>query len=79
MKVDVQDYVRRYLEFHEVEAEYILTERGAMDQLTSVVDDQHPDLILMGAYGVSLFQQIRNGSALDYMLRTSTIPLLICR
>ncbi len=79
VKADVQDYVRRYLEFHEVEAEYILTERGAMDQLTKIVDDQHPDLILMGAYGVSLFRQIRNGSALDYMLRESTIPLLICR
>ena len=79
VKADVQDYVRRYLEFHEVEAQYILTERGVMEQLKKIVDDQNPDLILMGAYGVSLLQQIRNGSALDYMLRTSTIPLLICR
>jgi nucleotide-binding universal stress UspA family protein len=79
VKADVQDYVRRYLEFHEVEAEYILTERGAMDQLKKTVDDQSPDLVLLGAYGVSLLRQIRNGSALDYMLRESTVPLLICR
>jgi nucleotide-binding universal stress UspA family protein len=79
VKADVQDYVRRYLEFHEVEAEYILTERGAMDQLKKTVDDQSPDLVLLGAYGVSLLRQIRNGSALDYMLRESSVPLLICR
>lgn len=79
VKADVHDDVRRYLEFHEVEAEYILSERGTMDQLKKTVDDQDPDLILMGAYGVSLLRQIRNGSALDYMLRESSIPLLICR
>ena len=79
VKADVQDYPRRYLEFHEVDAEYLLSDRGAMDQLKRIVDDQNPDLILMGAYGVSLLQQIRNGSALDYMLRESLVPLLICR
>ncbi len=79
VKADVHDYARRYLEFHEVEAEYILTERGAMDDLKKIVDDQNPDLVLMGAYGVSLLRQIRNGSALDYMLRESSVPLLICR
>jgi len=75
----VQDYPRRYLEFHEVEADYVLTERGAMDQLKKIVDDRNPDLILMGAYGVSMLRQIMDGSALDYMLRVSTVPLLICR
>jgi nucleotide-binding universal stress UspA family protein len=68
VKADVQDEVRRYLEFHEVEAEYILSERGAMDQLKKTVDDQNPDLILMGAYGVSVLRQIMDGSALDYMI-----------
>jgi nucleotide-binding universal stress UspA family protein len=79
VKTDVQEYVRHYLEFHEVDAEYILTERGAMEQLKNTVDERNPDLVLMGAYGVSLLQQIRNGSALDYMLRESSVPLLICR
>jgi nucleotide-binding universal stress UspA family protein len=79
VKNDVQDFVRRYLEFHEVEAEYITTERGAMDQLKRTVDDLHPDITLMGAYGVSMLRQIMDGSALDYMLRESSVPLLICR
>jgi nucleotide-binding universal stress UspA family protein len=79
VKNDVQDFVRRYLEFHEVDAEYIVTERGAMDQLKKTVDDLHPDIMLMGAYGVSMLRQIMDGSALDYMLRESSVPLLICR
>jgi nucleotide-binding universal stress UspA family protein len=79
VKADVQDEVRRYLEFHEVEGEYLLSERGAMDQLKRTVDEQNPDLVLMGAYGVSVLRQIMDGSALDYMLRESQIPLLICR
>ena len=79
VKTDVQDYVRRYLEFHEVDAEYVLTERGGMDQLKKTVDDQNPDIVLMGAYGVSMLRQVMDGSALDYMLRESSVPLLICR
>lgn len=79
VKADVQDYVRRYLDIHEVEAEYILSEQGAMDQLRKTADEQNVDLLLMGAYGVSMLRQIMDGSALDYMLRESRIPILICR
>lgn len=79
VKADVQDYARRYLEFHEVEAEYILSERGAMDQLKKTVEEQNADLVLMGAYGVSMLRQFMEGSFLNYMLRESKVPLLICR
>jgi nucleotide-binding universal stress UspA family protein len=79
VKADVHDYVRRYLEFHEVEAEYILSERGAMEDLKKIADAQNADLVLMGAYGVSVLRQIMDGSALDYMLRESKTPLFICR
>ena len=79
VKADVQDYVRRYLEFHEVDAEYILSEHGAMDQLLKTMEEQNVDMVLMGAYGVSIIRQLMDGSVLDYMLRESRIPLLICR
>jgi nucleotide-binding universal stress UspA family protein len=79
VKADVHDYVRRYLEFHEVEAEYILSEHGAMDQLLKIVEEQNVDMVLMGAYGVSVIRQLMDGSVLDYMLRESRTPLLICR
>jgi nucleotide-binding universal stress UspA family protein len=78
VKADVQDYVRRYLEFHEVDAEYILSEHGAMGQLMKTVDEQSVDMVLMGAYGVSVIRQLMDGSVLDYMLRESKIPTFIC-
>ncbi|HJS18715.1 MAG TPA: hypothetical protein VJ785_08195 [Anaerolineales bacterium] len=79
VKADVQDYVRRYLDIHELEAEYILGEHGAMNYLQKTVEEQHVDLVLMGTYGVSVIRQVLAGSALDYMLRESKVPLFICR
>ena len=79
VKADVQDYVRRYLDIHEVEAEYILGEHGAMEYLQQTVEEQKVELVLMGAYGVSVIRQVLAGSALDYMLRESRVPLFICR
>jgi nucleotide-binding universal stress UspA family protein len=75
----IQEYVRRYLDIHEVEAEYLLSEHGAMDFLRQTVDEQKIDLVLMGSHGGALLQQVFAGSALDYMLRESRVPVFICR
>jgi nucleotide-binding universal stress UspA family protein len=75
---DVQDYVRRYLDIHELEAEYIVSEHGATDQLKNTMDEHNVDLVLMGSYGTSMLKQVFGGRALDYMLRESQIPILIC-
>lgn len=79
VSVDVQDYVRRYLDIHEVQADYIVSTYGAMDHLKSSVEEANVDLLLMGSYGVSAFRQMFSRSALDYMLRQSRIPIFICR
>jgi nucleotide-binding universal stress UspA family protein len=79
VKTDMQDYVRRYLDIHEVEAEYVISNFGAMDQLKTTVEERDADLLLMGSYGVSMLRQMFSGSALDYMLRESKIPVFICR
>ncbi|HEY3474269.1 MAG TPA: universal stress protein, partial [Anaerolineales bacterium] len=79
VKADMQDYVRRYLDIHEVEATYIISERGAMDHLRKSVPEHDVDLVLMGSHGVSMFRQVFSGSALDYMLRESRVPIFICR
>jgi len=76
---DVQDYVRKYLEFHEVEAEYIINEQGVMDTLKQTVEERKVDLVLMGSHGGGFLEQFFVGSALDYMLRESTVPTFICR
>lgn len=79
LKTDVQDYVRRYLELHEVAAEYVISDHGAMDHLKSTVEERNVDLVLMGSHGGSLLQQVLVGSALDYMLRESRVPTFTCR
>lgn len=79
VKAEVQDYVRRYLDIHEVEADYLIGEHGAMESLQSTVEERDVDLVLMGSHGGSTLRQVFVGSALDYMLRESKIPIFICR
>jgi nucleotide-binding universal stress UspA family protein len=79
LKTDAQDHVRRYLELHEVQAEYLISNHGATDYLKKTVEERNVDLVLMGSHGGSLLQQVFIGSALDYMLRESRVPTFICR
>ena len=79
VRADAQEHVRRYLELHEVKAEYIISEHGAMDFLKQTVEEKQADLLLMGSHGGTLFNQVFVGSALDYMLRESKVPIFICR
>ena len=76
---DVQDHVRKYLDIHEVEAEYIISEHGATDSLNQMVKEKKADLVLMGSHGGNTLRQVFIGSALDYMLRESEVPIFICR
>lgn len=79
VKTDTQEHVRKYLDIHEVAAEYIISEHGAMDALKQTAEEHNADLVLMGSHGGSTLQQVFNGSALDYMLRESKVPTFICR
>ncbi|HKJ37697.1 MAG TPA: universal stress protein, partial [Anaerolineales bacterium] len=76
---DVQDHVRKYLDIHEVEAEYIISEHGTTDYFKQTVEEKNADLVLMGSHGGNMLQQVFIGSALDYMLRESNVPIFICR
>src|SRR5688572_22331264 len=79
VKAEVQDYVRRYLDIHEVEADYLVGEHSAMENLNSTVEERDVDLVLMGSHGGSTLRQVFVGSALDAMLRESKTPIFICR
>ena len=79
IRSDVQEYVRRYLDIHEVEADYIISERHTMENIKSTAEEHHADLVLMGSHGRSVWEQVLIGSALDYMLRESKVPIFICR
>lgn len=79
LNADVQEYVRRYLELHEVEAKYFTSELSARDRLRNIVEDYAIDLVLMGSYGASALRQLLIGSTVDTMLRESRVPIFICR
>lgn len=78
VKEDVQDHVRRYLEIHEVEAEYLFGEGSVTDQINGAIQEHNIDLLLMGSHSDSVIRQVFVGSALDAMLRESHIPIFIC-
>lgn len=77
VQTDVQDHVRRYLDIHEVQAEYLLRQGNVTDQLNSAIQELNIDLLLMGSHGASMLKQVFVGSALDAMLRESHIPIFI--
>ena len=75
---DVQDHVRKYLDIHEVEAEYIVSEQDTT-HLKQAIKETNSDIVLMGSHGGNMLQQVFIGSALDHMLRESDVPIFICR
>jgi nucleotide-binding universal stress UspA family protein len=74
----IQDYVREYFNFHDVNADYILTS-GAHETLLEIIKERDLNLVLMGSYSSSPMQEIIIGSAVNFLLREADCPLLICR
>ena len=75
---ETQEYTRAYLELHEIQAEYIYTEGGKNDFL-QIILEKGIDLIVMGSYSGSVIQEIMIGSTVNYLLRETQCPILICR
>jgi len=74
----VLDYARRYLEFHELAADFILTS-GPLDGVLKIMKERQTDLVLMGGYSTSALAEVMVGSTVNFMLREAHCPLLICR
>jgi nucleotide-binding universal stress UspA family protein len=79
VKSQAQDYAQRYFEIHEVQAEFILSDRNAADSLKRVSEEHNADLVLMGSHGGSALTRVFVGSLVDAMMRESQVPLFICR
>lgn len=74
----VQDYARDYLELHEIQAEFILTS-GPPETFLSVIKEREINLIVMGGYSGSAWQEVIIGSLVNFLLREAECPILICR
>jgi nucleotide-binding universal stress UspA family protein len=77
-EASVQDYARKYLDLHEIQANFVITD-GAHDNALKVIQEQDIDLVLMGGYGGSAWQEVIIGSAVNHLLRKAECPILICR
>ena len=75
---NVLDYPRAYLDLHEVEPEFILS-NGPIEALHRLMDERNCNILIMGGYSVSHFQEVRGGSAVNYMLRENHCPIFLCR
>jgi nucleotide-binding universal stress UspA family protein len=77
---DVQDDARKYLEDHEVGAEYIVSsEINPTQIILHYVDQLNIDFLLLGGYSRNPILEVIQGGDVDQILRQTNIPVLICR
>ena len=74
----VLDHARAYLELHEIEADYLML-KGSMDAILEVNKERDLNLVLMGSYGGTAWKEVIIGSLVNFLLRHSECPILICR
>lgn len=78
IKAEAQDYVRRYLEIHEVQAAYATAEKDLMGSLCQTAEEYQADLFMLGSYGGPALRELVNSRSLNSLLQESTIPVFIC-
>jgi nucleotide-binding universal stress UspA family protein len=66
------------LELHEIEADYLI-QQGTFDSFLAIMRERQINITIMGGYGSNALKEVFLGSAVNYMLRNSCCPLLICR
>lgn len=73
------DAARRAVEAYGVSARYVAAHGAVADGILQAAVDHQADLIIMGGYGYGPMWEAMLGSAVDYLLRDSQQPLLICK
>ena len=74
----IQDYARDYFALHEIPADFIITS-GAPETFLNVITERGINLVVMGGYSGSAWQEVIIGSMVNFLLRHVECPLLICR
>ncbi len=72
------DHAHRYLELHEIDAEFVIEPRKASDLIMETAVSHTCNLIIMGGYGAQPIVEAVLGSTANEILRRSKIPALIC-
>lgn len=74
----VTDHARRYLELHEIDAEFVIEPWKAADLIMATTVTHTCNLIVMGGYGAQPVVEAVLGSTANEILRRTQIPTLIC-
>ena len=73
-----QDYVRSYLELHEIQADFIV-KSGSFDIFLRTIRERMINLVVTGGYSSTPLKELLAGSAVNFLLRKADCALLICR
>lgn len=77
------DFARGYLDRHDADATYcdpsLNDYQSVGDAVLHTAAEQGCDHIIMGGYGRNAVLEMMLGSTVDYVLRQSRVPVLICR
>jgi nucleotide-binding universal stress UspA family protein len=74
----VQDYVRSYLELHEIQADF-MEKIGGRDIFLRIIQEHRINLVVTGSYSGTPFKEFLLGSVVNFLLRKADCALLICR
>lgn len=78
-KRETTEVASAYLDSHGVAATILNKGGNPGEEILNTSVEQKNDLVIMGGYGAKPVKEVVFGSTVDYLLRESTIPLLICR
>ena len=76
--ISAQDFAQNYLEFNEIEASFV-SKKYSGEALKATAEEIQADLVIMGGYSGSILKEMTIGSSVNFMLRESSFPILICR
>lgn len=77
---DIQADAKKYLELHNIHAEYITVDgESSTEVILQFADQLKVDLLLIGGYSRNPVLEVLQGGDVDELLRQSAIPLIICR
>ncbi|RRR66385.1 MAG: universal stress protein [Candidatus Viridilinea halotolerans] len=76
---EILERAHNYLEERGIVAGYVIDRRPTGAAILAAAAEHGSNLIMMGCYGARPAFEIVLGSTLDYVLRESRLPVLICR
>ncbi len=72
-------YAEKYLEMHEIQAEYVLAHGPVANSLLKAIEVYHCDVLIMGSYCSPAAVEAVIGGTVDRVLRETNVPVLVCR